>query len=110
MNLLWLFEGSNSKINGSSGGLFERAGLMTISSFRVGAYSRRGFSRGGGLFEDLRYLISVSFYFGIVWEKMQSYKGTSDSLVDKKNVIPSYDDFLKKTRKTAKAGYEIHQL
>ena len=49
MNLLWLFEGSNSKINDSRG-LFERGGLLTISSFRVGAYSRGGFFEGGGLF------------------------------------------------------------
>ena len=43
--------GSNSRICGSSGGLFE-GGLLTICSSSVGAYSR-----GGGQFDDLCYAV-----------------------------------------------------
>ena len=43
-------EGSNSEINGSSGGLFGEGGLLNIFSSRVRAYSRGGaFLRGGAI-------------------------------------------------------------
>ena len=38
--------GANSKIYGSSGGLFEGGGLLKICSSRLEAYSRGAFSRG----------------------------------------------------------------
>ena len=48
--------GSNSRICGSSGGLFE-GGLLTICSSSVGAYSRGALNRGGGQFDDLCYAV-----------------------------------------------------
>ena len=49
-------EGSNSRIYGSSGGLFEGGGLLTICSSRVGAYSR-----GGGAFSRIYGTLSVLY-------------------------------------------------
>ena len=48
-------EGSNLRIYGSSGGLYE-GGLLKICSSRLGAYSGGGAFSRGEQFEDLRYL------------------------------------------------------
>ena len=59
--------GSNSKIYGSSGGLFE-GGLLTICSARVGAYSRGGGFFEWGQFVNLRLVYNEKFMpFGLFW-------------------------------------------
>ena len=51
-------EGSNLRIYGSSGGLFEGGGLLTINSSVVGAYLRGGggFFDGGGAIQGFTVL------------------------------------------------------